>query len=247
MDVEAGCSPKPSFWELLSYGDCGYGDELLAGAWLTVQISTCAYLVGIAFGFLGVSAKLSRSRVLRTIGDVYTTIVRAVPELLLLFLIYYTGTSALKSLLVAFGFGEDIQVNAFAAAVSALGFIQGAYVTEVFRGAILSVPKGQMEAARAFGMPALLRVRRILLPLMIRYALPGLANLWLVVTKDSSLISVLGGFYELLFTGKSAASNTKLYLDFFLVTAAGFLVITNISNIGIYGLERRVSRGVRRV
>src|SRR5215471_3623863 len=102
--METGCSSKPSFWELLSYGDCGWGDEFLAGAWLTVQIAVCAYLVGIAFGFLGVTAKLSRNRILRMIGDVYTTIVRAVPELLLLFLIYYTGTSALKSLLVAFGF-----------------------------------------------------------------------------------------------------------------------------------------------
>ena len=134
----------------------------------------------------------------------YTTIVRAVPELLLIILLYYTGTSALRNLLVNLGFGEDIEVNAFGAAVFTLGFVQGAYTTEVFRGAILSVPKGQIEAAKAHGMSTILRFRRILFPLMIRYALPGLSNLWLSILKDSSLISVVG-FSELLFTGKTAA------------------------------------------
>jgi His/Glu/Gln/Arg/opine family amino acid ABC transporter permease subunit len=247
LPLQIVCS-KPadaSFSELLSYGDCGWADEFLAGAWLTVQISVCAYLVGVGLGLLGAGAKLSKHTVLLRIGDVYTTIVRAVPELLLIILLYYTGTSALKNLLVALGFGEDLQVNAFAAAVAALGFIQGAYMTEVFRGAILAVPKGQMEAARAFGMHPSLRFRRVLFPQMMRYALPALGNLWLVILKDSSLISVVG-FSELLFSGKTAAASTRHYFLFYSVTGFAFLVLTVLSMIGSNILERRVNRGVRR-
>jgi polar amino acid transport system permease protein len=236
---------ETSYLGLLSFGDQGWGDELLRGAWLTIQISVCAYLVGMVLGLLGAGAKLSHSRVLRWIADIYTTIVRAVPELLLIILIYYTGTSALKQLLMGVGFGEDIDVSPFGAAVAALGFIAGAYMTEVFRGAILAVPKGQMEAARAYGMPASLRFRRILFPQLMRYALPGLNNLWLVLIKDSSLISVVG-YYELLFNGKQAAASTRDYLFFYCVTALCFLVLTVVSMIGSYQLERRSTRGLRR-
>jgi polar amino acid transport system permease protein len=231
--------------ELLSYGDCGYADEFLAGAWLTIQIAICAYLVGIGLGLLGAGAKLSGNRVLVLIGDVYTTIVRAVPELLLIFLVYYTGTSVLNGLFVAVGLGGAIQVNAFAAATAALGFIQGAFTTEVFRGAILAVPKGQMEAARAFGMHSVLRIRRILLPQMIRYALPGLGNLWLVVIKDSSIISVVG-YSELLFSSVTAAASTRRYFLFYSVVGVAYLFLTVISMITSHFLERHASRGARR-
>ena len=237
---------ETSYLGLLSFGDQGWGDELLRGAWLTIQISISSYLVGMILGLLGAGAKLSQSRVLHWTADIYTTIVRAVPELLLIILIYYTGTSALKQLLVNFGVGENIDVSPFAAAVAALGFIAGAYMTEVFRGAILAVPKGQMEAARAYGMPPLLRFRRILFPQLMRYALPGLNNLWLVMIKDSSLISVVG-YYELLFNGKQAAASTRDYLFFYLMTALGFLVLTIISMVASQQLERRSTRGMRRV
>ena len=236
---------EASYFELLSFGDQGWGDELLRGAWLTIQISVCAYLVGMVLGLLGAGAKLSPNFVVRGVADLYTTIVRAVPELLLIILIYYTGTSALKQMLVSFGVSEGLEVNAFAAAVAALGFIAGAYMTEVFRGAILAVPKGQMEAARAYGMPAALRFRRILFPQLMRYALPGLNNLWLVMIKDSSLISVVG-YYELLFNGKQAAASTRDYMFFYSIAALCFLVLTVISMIGSHELERRASRGLRR-
>lgn len=232
------------YLQLLTYGDTGWGDEFLAGAWMTIQISVCAYLVGLVLGLIGAWAKLSGNRLTFWVSERYTTIVRAVPELLLIILLYYTGTTALRNLLVEVGFGEDVQINAFAAAVGTLGFVQGAYTTEVFRGAILSVPKGQLEAAKAYGMSASLRFRRILFPLMFRYALPGLANLWVTILKDSSLISVVG-FSELLFTGKTAAASTKDYFFFYLVTAAVFLMLTVLSNIGIHVVERRLSRGVR--
>jgi polar amino acid transport system permease protein len=231
--------------ELLSYGDRGWGDELLTGAWLTLQISSSAYLVGICIGLVGAGAKLSGFRPALWIADVYTTIVRAVPELLLIILLYYAGSSALKSLLVQLGFGGGVDVDPFFAAVSALGFVQGAYTTEIFRGAILSVPRGQMEAARAIGMGTMLRFRRILLPLMMRYALPGLSNLWLNILKDSTLVSVVG-FSDLLFTGKTAAGSTKLYFFFLSVTAVAFLVLNLWSNIVIYLIERRATRGFQR-
>jgi len=235
---------ETSYLELLSFGDQGWGDELLRGAWLTVQISVCAYLVGMVLGLIGAGAKLSGRRWALWTADLYTTVVRAVPELLLIILIYYTGTSALQNLLGAIGLGEGIQVSAFGAAVAALGFIMGAYMTEVFRGAILAVPSGQMEAARAYGMSPGLRFRHILFPQMLRYALPGLGNLWLIVIKDSSLISVVG-FYELLFSGKQAAASTRMYFFFYIVTALAFLVLTVVSMIGTHRLERRVNRGVR--
>ena len=234
-----------TYLDLLRYGDKGWGDELLAGTLLTLQISFCGYLIGLGVGLLGAWAKLSGNRTSFLISETYTTLVRAVPELLLILLLYYSGSEAIARVLALVGLGEQVQVNGFAAAVGTLGFVQGAYSTEVLRGAILSVPKGQMEAAKAYGMPAVLRFRRILFPLMFRYALPGLNNLWVNILKDSSLISVVG-LSELVFQSKTAASGTKHY--FFFYTAAGviFLVLTTMSNIGIGILERRVNRGVRR-
>jgi polar amino acid transport system permease protein len=233
------------YLDLMGFGEIGWGRQFLAGVWLTIQISFCGYLIGLAFGLLGAWAKLAGNRAAFVVSETYTTIVRAVPELLLIILLYYTGTTALQGLLINIGFSSDIQINGFAAAVATLGFVQGAYSTEVLRGAILSVPKGQMEAARAYGMSSVLRFRRILFPLMFRYALPGLNNLWVNILKDSSLISVVS-FSELLFTGKTAAASTKHYFFFYMVTGLIFLILTTLSNFGIAYVERRVNRGVRR-
>jgi polar amino acid transport system permease protein len=234
-----------TYLDLLSYGDKGWGDELLAGTLLTLQISFCGYLIGLGLGLLGAWAKLSGNRTMFLVSETYTTLVRAVPELLLILLLYYSGSEAIARVLALIGQGEQIQVNGFAAAVATLGFVQGAYSTEVLRGAILSVPKGQMEAAKAYGMPAVLRFRRILFPLMFRYALPGLNNLWVNILKDSSLISVVG-LSELVFTSKTAASGTKHYFFFYTVAGLVFMVLTTLSNVGVGVLERRVNRGVRR-
>ena len=234
-----------TYLDLLRYGDKGWGDELLAGTLLTLQISFCGYLIGLGLGLLGAWAKLSGNRTMFLVSETYTTLVRAVPELLLILLLYYSGSEAIARVLALIGQGEQIQVNGFAAAVATLGFVQGAYSTEVLRGAILSVPKGQMEAAKAYGMPAVLRFRRILFPLMFRYALPGLNNLWVNILKDSSLISVVG-LSELVFTSKTAASGTKHYFFFYTVAGLVFMVLTTLSNVGVGVLERRVNRGVRR-
>src|SRR5262245_54244596 len=140
-----------SLFGLLAYGDDGYGDEFVNAVILTFEISICSYAIGFCFGLLGAGAKLSTNKWLNRIGDFYTTIVRALPELLLIVLIYYTGTSVLRQLLLATGqFSQDVEIPKFGAAVCALGFIYGAYLTEILRGAILAIPKGQGEAAKAF-------------------------------------------------------------------------------------------------
>ena len=235
-----------SLWSLMAYGDTGYGDEFLRGAFLTIQLSVCSYIVAFVLGLLGAGAKLSGNKILYRIGDLYTTLVRAVPELLLIILIFYSGGSAIKALLLNIGLvGEDFQVNAFAAVVVALGLIYGAYLTDVLRGAIQAIPKGQTEAARAYGMHAPMRFRRIIFPQMIRFAIPGMGNQWLNITKDSSLVSVVGAF-ELVSAAKSAASQTKEYLFFYSVGAACFLMLTIVSMIVLQHVERRASRGVRR-
>lgn len=246
-DGGIGSMTDQSNWSLLAYGDTGWGDELLHGLGMTVEISVCAYLVGFTLGLLGAGAKLGTNVWLRRLADGYTTIIRAVPELLLILLLFYSGTSALKAMLVGIGLKpEDVQISGFGAAVAALGFIYGAYMTEILRGAIQAVPKGQMEAARAYGMRPALRFRRILFPLMLRYALPGMGNQWLNITKDSAYITVTGAVVELLSAGANAAGYTKKYLFFYTVTACVFLILTIASMLLLAALEKRLNRGVRR-
>ena len=237
---------QASLFSLLSFGPDGWGMRFVEGLVVTVEVSVAAYCISLILGLIGAGAKLSNSKVARGIADLYTTLVRALPELLLLLLIYFSGADAIKFILslISEDF-EDFEINPFAAAVAALGFIGGAYMTEVMRGAILSIPNGQIEAAKACGMSRFLTLRRVILPQMLRYALPGMGNLWLSATKDSSLISVLGNTQDLLFMGYRASAVTKHYGFFYSVAAILFLVITIISMIVIKMLEARVNRGYR--
>ena len=234
-----------STFELIGFGDGGWGPRFVSGTILTLEISAASYAIGAVFGFAGAWLKLSGGFFRRLLGDGYTTVIRAVPELLIIILLYYTGTQAIASLLGEMGVGGDIEIDPFAAAVVTLGFVQGAYQTEVFRGAVQAIPRGVNEAGRALALTGSQRFRLITLPMGLRFALPGLTNLWLNVLKDSSLISVVG-FSELLFTGKTAAAATKQYFIFFLVTAAIFLVLTIISSALIRLLRLRVERGMVR-
>ncbi|MFM8608005.1 MAG: ABC transporter permease [Hyphomicrobiales bacterium] len=237
---------SPSLFSLLSFGPDGWGMRFVEGLVVTVEVSVAAYFISLVLGLIGAGAKLSNSKVARGIADIYTTLVRALPELLLLLLIYFSGADAIKFILslISEDF-DDFEINPFAAAVAALGFIGGAYMTEVMRGAILSIPNGQIEAAKACGMSRFLTLRRVILPQMLRYALPGMGNLWLSATKDSSLISVLGNTQDLLFMGYRASAVTKHYGFFYSVAAILFLVITIVSMIVIKLLEARVNRGYR--
>jgi polar amino acid transport system permease protein len=162
----------------------------------------------------------------------------------LILILFYAGTAALNALLAELGYGS-FAINGFLAAVCVLGFVQGAYSTEVLRAAIQAIPIGQLEAARAYGMSPLMEFRRITLPAMLPYALPGLANLWLICTKDTALIAVVG-YTELALATRQAAGNTKMYFTFFLFAGAIYLVISLLSQQGFNWLESQVRRGQRR-
>jgi polar amino acid transport system permease protein len=160
----------------------------------------------------------------------------------LILLLYYAGTDLINRVLEAFG-QPRIDISGLVAGIAVLGFVQGAYATEVIRGAILSIPQGQIEAARAYGMPPLLLLRRITLPAMLPFAIPGLANLWLIATKDTALLAVVG-FNELTLATRQAAGSTKAYFTFFLAAGALYLMLTLFSNVIIGWVEKKARRGM---
>jgi polar amino acid transport system permease protein len=231
----------------LAWGDAGYGDEFVRGAGITLSISICGYAIALVIGMLGAWAKLCHIKALNRAGEVYTTIVRSIPELLLIILIFYTGTSALTKLLVVLRLAdENLEINPFGAVISALALIYGAYLTDVLRGGIQAVPKGQIEAAKAFGMHAPRRFLRIVFPQMIRFAIPGLGNQWLNITKDSALVSVVAAVGEVMSVGKGAALSTKHFMFYFGITALVFMTLSAGSLFFFAYLEKRANRGVRR-
>jgi polar amino acid transport system permease protein len=234
---------KPGFPEILDFGPTGYGDELAWGALVSVMMAILAYGFGFVLGIIGAIGKLGGSKLTRNLLDGYTTLIRAVPELLLILILYFAGTASLNVLMETLGYGR-VTINGFVAAVAILAFVQGAYQTEVLRAAIQAIPLGQMEAARAYGMSPWLEFRRVTLPAMLPFALPGLGNLWLEATKATSLIAVVG-YTELTLATRQAAGNTKMYFTFFFLTGAIYLMITLISRQGFVRLERRVRRGQR--
>ncbi len=223
----------------------GYHASILQGALLTVGVSLAALVVAILLGLLGASAKLSRRPVLVAVATVYTTLVRGVPELVLMLLIFYGGTIGLNELLEAMGSRASVDINPFLAGTLTIGFIYGAYMTETFRGAILSIPRGQMEAGWAFGMSPLRTFLRITAPQMVRYALPGFTNNWLVLIKATALVSLIG-LHEMTYLAKQASAATREPFTYFLFAAALFLIYTTVSLWGLRWLERRFSMGVKR-
>lgn len=227
--------------DLLSPYPPGWGGVLLTGAASTVAISAGAFLIGLLLGTGGALGKLSGIRPLRLLLELYTTAVRAVPELILIVGLYYAGMDGLNRLLAVLNL-PAFELNGFAVAVAVLGFVQGAYMTEVLRGAILAIPVGQIEAAKAFGMGTRLRFRRIILPALLPNALPGLANLWMSVTKDSALVAVVG-YQELALATRLAGASTKHYFIFFLASALIYLALTLVSNALFNLIERHVRRG----
>lgn len=229
--------------DLLAWAPPGWGATLVAGLMNTILIAIGAYALGLAIGILGAFGKLYGGPVVKDLLGVYTTLVRAVPELVLILILYFAVTDAVNEVLGTMGY-EPIQLSGVAAGIAVLGIVQGAYSTEVLRGAILSVPAGQIEAARAMGMPPKLLARRITLPLMLSAAVPGLANLWLTVTKDTALLAVVG-FIELTKATSLAAATTKAFFTFYMAAGILYLILSLGSTLVFSRIERRARRGQR--
>lgn len=225
----------------------GWGTQLFWGTMVTLQVAFLSLLAGLAIGLAVALAKLSSSRFLRAAGDFYTTCVRGTPELLIILLVYFGSTVALSAMLrwIA-GPGVYVEIPAMAAGVFALSLVFGAYAAEIFRGAFLAIPPGQIEAAKAFGMSPLTLFIHIRMPLMWRYALPSLGNIWISLIKNTSLISVVG-LEELMRVSYLATSVTRSPFHFYLLAAVIYLMLTIINSLIIELLESRANRGVRRV
>ena len=229
-------------WGLLALEPPGWGGVLLGGLLNSIKIAVGGYALGLLLGTGGAFGKLYGGPVLKDLLEVYTTLVRAIPELVLILLLYYAGTDLLNQLTAAMGYGP-VDISGLAAGIFVIGVVQGAYSTEVLRGAIKAVPAGQIEAARAYGMAPTQIMRRITLPAMLPHAIPGLSNLWLIATKDTALLAVVG-FSELTLVTRQAAGSTKAYLLFFCAAGALYLALTLVSNVVIRIIEARARRGM---
>lgn len=224
----------------------GYYLSILEGAVLTVGVSLTSLAVAVALGLLGASAKLSGNPLFAGAATAYTTLIRGIPELVLMLLVFYGGTIGLINLLESLGLDPNVDINPFTAGVLTIGFIYGAYMTETFRGAILAIPKGQMEAAWAFGMGRTQTFWRITMPQMIRYALPGFTNNWLVLIKSTALISLIG-LHEMTYRAKQASAATREPFIFLLFAAALFLAFTSVSLWVLRKVNQRYSLGTKKV
>ena len=223
----------------------GYWPAILEGLSLTLRVSAASLLVASLLGIVGASAKLSSSRALRWLANSYTTLIRGMPELVLMLLIFYGGQIAINWLAEAQGWSY-IDIPPFLAGILTLGFIFGAYLTETFRGAILAVPKGQAEAALAYAMPPALVLWRIVLPQMVRHAIPGFANNWLIMIKASALVSIIG-LDDMVHRAGLAAATTRAPFTFYFAIALIYLTLSTVSIFILSRLEARYSLGVKQV
>lgn len=222
-----------------------YAGLFATGTAITLLVTLAVLPIGICLGLIGAAAKLSGDPVAMAYANVYTTVVRGLPELLVILVIFMGGQHAVNAIAELVGYDDYVDFNAFTAGSLALAFMFGAYATEIFRGAILAIPKGQTEAARAFGMGSWLAFWRITLPQVWRLALPGLGNLTLVLMKDSALLSLIG-LNEIIRVTGIAAQATKNATLFYFVGALMFLFLTFIVTAIQKRLEIRANRGIAR-
>ncbi|TDN58845.1 histidine ABC transporter permease HisQ [Paraburkholderia sp. BL10I2N1] len=221
----------------------GFGPQLLAGTVRTIELSVLSLAAAFVLGLMGAIAKLSLNRGFRAIGSAYTTLIRSVPDLVLMLLVFYSIQIAVNNLTDALGLAQ-FDIDPFTAGVLTLGFIYGAYFTETFRGAFLAVPRGQLEAGAAYGMNGVLVFRRILFPQMMRFALPGIGNNWQVLVKATALVSIIGLADVVKATQDAGKSTFKMFF-FVMCAALIYLTMTTISNFVLFRLEKRFSAGVR--
>ncbi len=231
--------------ELLALGDNGWGDEMLRATLVTLMVSLSAMGIGLIISIFGTISKLSKKVYVRILADIYTTVIRGIPELLVIYLLFFGGSNAVMGLAKLFGYYGYIELNAFVIGSFAVGAISGAYSTEVMRGAFLSVPLGQIDAAKSVGMNKLLIFTRIITPQVLRYALPGLGNVWQLTLKDTALIMVTG-LVEIMRQAHVASGSTYSPFTFYVAAACLYLILTTFSNIIFNRLEKWGNRGVRR-
>ncbi|HCA4898821.1 ABC transporter permease [Acinetobacter baumannii] len=222
----------------------GYGSLLLSGTWMTIQLALLSLLLSVIIGLIGASSKLSNIKALRYIATAYTTLIRSVPDLVIILLLFYSLQLGLNQITEALQM-DQIDINPFVAGVITLAFIYGAYFTETFRGAFQSVPRGQIEAAMAYGMTPWQVFHRVLFPQMMRFALPGIGNNWQVLIKATALVSIIG-LTDIVKITQDAGRSTMQLFFFSIVAAAIYLAITTVSNLILIWLERHYSAGVRK-
>ncbi len=228
---------------VLSFGTEGWGDELLQGAWLTIQLAVCAMLLGLVLGTLLAAGKLSGFKPLSWLCNGYTLLLRGIPEFLVILYVYFSADSIINAVLGYLVTDTEYQLPKFLAAVIGLGMVFAVYACEIVRGAFLAVPLGQIESANAIGMSHIQVLTRITFPQMIRFSIPALGNLWLIVLKDTSLAAVIA-LDELLRISKVAGETESAQLTFLLCAAAIYLLVTMISDVVRSIFERRAMRGV---
>ena len=228
--------------ELLYFGDNGWGDELFIATLMTIAVSITAMLIGFLFALIFTPLKLSKYKILNLIGNFYTTVIRGVPELLVIYLFFFGGSGAVMYVASIFGYFEYIEINAFITGSFAIGIISGAYSTEVFRGAIQSIDKGQFEASKVLGFNKYINFFKVIMPQMLRLALPNLSNVWQITLKDTSLISVTG-LVEIMRQSYIAAGSIRDPLLFYSFAAVLYLLLTFISMKFLNRLEKNYSRG----
>ena len=226
-----------SIWE--------YRILLLEGTFVTVELAVSSLLFSVLLGLIGASAKLSKNRTANQIAGYYTTLIRGVPDLVLMMLLFYGGQQIINDLGYATGLWDYVEINQFIAGVGSIGFVFGAYMTETFRGAILAIPRGQIEAGISCGMTGITVFRRIIWPQMMRHALPSFTNNWLVLIKATALVSVIG-LHDLVWNASTAGRSVRKPFTFFFAVLLIYLVLTAISDVGLRWLDRRYSAGVRR-
>ena len=228
--------------ELLAFGKTGWGDELFIATLMTIAVSITAMLIGFLFALIFTPLKLSKNKFLNFIGNSYTTVIRGVPELLVIYLFFFGGSGAVMYVASIFGYNEYIEINAFITGSFAIGIISGAYSTEVFRGAIQSINKGQFEASQVLGFKKKIYYYKIIIPQMLRLALPNISNVWQITLKDTSLISVTG-LVEIMRMSYVAAGSTRDPLFFYSFAAVLYLFLTFLSLKLFNKLENHYSKG----
>tara|TARA_Y100001970_G_scaffold236316_1_gene295972 strand:- start:3994 stop:4683 length:690 start_codon:yes stop_codon:yes gene_type:complete len=224
--------------ELLIFGDKGWGDELFYATLMTISVAITAFLIGFFFAFIFVPVKLSKNKILKFIGNTYTTVFRGVPELLIIYLFFFGGSGAVMYVAKIFGYNEYIEINAFLTGALSIGLISGAYSTEVFRGAILSIGSGQFEGAKSLGLKKITYFIYVILPQVLRLAIPNLGNVWQITLKDTALISVTG-LVEIMRQSYIAAGSTRNPLFFYIFAAVIYLILTTFSLKFFNKLERK--------